>query len=628
MKLSLKKGVTSQSFLVFVQDSASTTGTGKTGIAYNAPSFSCYYARPRATPVAVTLATQTVTGAFSSGGWVELDATNMPGWYRFDPPDAAFATGVESVGFHFKGASGMAPLPLEIELEDIDRRDTVRAGLTALPNVASGSAGAVITAGTGTAQLSVSSGNVAGSVASVVGAVGSVTGNVGGNVTGSVGSVVGAVGSVAAGGIARASFAADTGLQAVRSNTAQAGGATSITLDASASATTNFYSGCWVYLTGGAGAGQTRLVTAYNGTTKVATVHPAWATNPDNTSTFAVLAAAHTDGVYGDLTGNVTGNVGGNVVGDVLGGVMGNLGGFAVGALEQLFLTDSGRTYASAVAGSVVKEIADNASGGGSAPTALEIADAVWDELRSGHVINGSFGQGIASVQGDVTGSVASVAGAVGSVTGNVGGNVTGTVGSVVGNVGGIAGTTTTLDALQTALSSAHGAGSWATATGFSTHSATDVWAVGARTITGGTITTYTGDTPQTGDAYAVVNSGTSGNAALKTLIDTVDTVADAIRARTDLIPDSPAAVGSAMTLTVGERNAIADAWLDRADAIEVGLTPRGAFRLVTAANAGKLSGAATATITISNAVADSKNRLIATVDESGNRTAITYDLT
>lgn len=65
-------------------------------------------------------------------------------------------------------------------------------------------------------------GNVVGSVASVTGAVGSVTGNVGGNVTGSVGSVVGAVGSVtgnvggnvtgsvgsvATGGIAAASFA-------------------------------------------------------------------------------------------------------------------------------------------------------------------------------------------------------------------------------------------------------------------------------------------------------------------------------------------------------------------------------------------------------------------------------------
>jgi hypothetical protein len=39
-------------------------------------------------------------------------------------------------------------------------------------------------------------------------------------------------------------------------------------------------------------------------------------------------------------------------------------------------------------------------------------------------------------------------------------------------------------------LAAAHGAGSWATATGFSTHSAADVWAVVTRTITGGELTT------------------------------------------------------------------------------------------------------------------------------------------
>lgn len=50
-------------------------------------------------------------------------------------------------------------------------------------------------------------------------------------------------------------------------------------------------------------------------------------------------------------------------------------------------------------------------------PTAAENADAVWDEARSGHATAGTFGEGIASVQG-------SVAGAVGSVTGNVGGSV------------------------------------------------------------------------------------------------------------------------------------------------------------------------------------------------------------
>lgn len=62
-------------------------------------------------------------------------------------------------------------------------------------------------------------------------------------------------------------------------------------------------------------------------------------------------------------------------------------------ALADLFNTDSGTDYASAVGGSVVKEIADNA--GGSALTEAGIADAVWDEARSGHVAAGSFGEGV-----------------------------------------------------------------------------------------------------------------------------------------------------------------------------------------------------------------------------------------
>lgn len=60
-------------------------------------------------------------------------------------------------------------------------------------------------------------------------------------------------------------------------------------------------------------------------------------------------------------------------------------------------------------------------------PTAAAVADAVWDEARADHTAAGSFGQGAASVQGNVTGSVGSVTGAVGSVTGAVG-SVTGGV--------------------------------------------------------------------------------------------------------------------------------------------------------------------------------------------------------
>lgn len=99
--------------------------------------------------------------------------------------------------------------------------------------------------------------------------------------------------SIADGAIDRATFAPDTGLQTTRSATAQAGStSTTLVLDAGASATTDFYVGEWTMLTGGTGSGQTRLCTAYNGTTKTATVTPAWAVTPDATSTFAVLGVA------------------------------------------------------------------------------------------------------------------------------------------------------------------------------------------------------------------------------------------------------------------------------------------------------------------------------------------------
>ena len=48
-------------------------------------------------------------------------------------------------------------------------------------------------------------------------------------------------------------------------------------------------------------------------------------------------------------------------------------------AIADLFNTDSGTTYSSAIAGSAVAEIADNA--GGSSLTEAGIADAVWDEV-------------------------------------------------------------------------------------------------------------------------------------------------------------------------------------------------------------------------------------------------------
>lgn len=74
--------------------------------------------------------------------------------------------------------------------------------------------------------------------------------------------------------------------------TAAAGGASTITLDATASADNDAYNNYSVTLTGGTGSGQSRRISDYVGSTKVATVSVAWTTNPDATSTYSVTKSS------------------------------------------------------------------------------------------------------------------------------------------------------------------------------------------------------------------------------------------------------------------------------------------------------------------------------------------------
>lgn len=75
----------------------------------------------------------------------------------------------------------------------------------------------------------------------------------------------------------------------LRTATAAGGGSSTITLDASASAGTDFFAGNVIQTITGTGAGQARVIISYNGTTKVATVDRAWATNPASGTVFQVL---------------------------------------------------------------------------------------------------------------------------------------------------------------------------------------------------------------------------------------------------------------------------------------------------------------------------------------------------
>jgi hypothetical protein len=79
--------------------------------------------------------------------------------------------------------------------------------------------------------------------------------------------------------------------------TAQAGSTnTTIKLRSGAAVNNGSYVGADVVILTGAGSGQTRTISAYNGTTKVATVSAAWTTTPNNTSTYQIGGGLGTTG--------------------------------------------------------------------------------------------------------------------------------------------------------------------------------------------------------------------------------------------------------------------------------------------------------------------------------------------
>lgn len=72
---------------------------------------------------------------------------------------------------------------------------------------------------------------------------------------------------------------------------AQAGTGTTITLPVDASSDDDYYNGYTIYISAGTGSGQKRVITDYDGTTKIATVEN-WNTSPDNTSTIFITSTA------------------------------------------------------------------------------------------------------------------------------------------------------------------------------------------------------------------------------------------------------------------------------------------------------------------------------------------------
>lgn len=69
---------------------------------------------------------------------------------------------------------------------------------------------------------------------------------------------------------------------------AQAGGIGNVTLEADASSTDGVYVGDLIYISTGTGAQQARIITGYDGTSKVANVSPNWLVQPDATSLYHI----------------------------------------------------------------------------------------------------------------------------------------------------------------------------------------------------------------------------------------------------------------------------------------------------------------------------------------------------
>ena len=82
--ISIKAGTTSYTEFIYL----STTGYTSSTIGLKA-----FYIRPGSNNTQITLVSQTVNGAWISGGFVEVDPINMPGLYRFDVPNEVLSSG-------------------------------------------------------------------------------------------------------------------------------------------------------------------------------------------------------------------------------------------------------------------------------------------------------------------------------------------------------------------------------------------------------------------------------------------------------------------------------------------------------------------------------------------------------
>ena len=105
--ITIAPGSTSQSIELYL---------GATGLTASTSGLSARYNRTRTASVSIPLVARTIAQAWTSGGFAEVDATNMPGVYRIDIPDAALAAGADDATIVVRGASGTNGAVMTVKL--------------------------------------------------------------------------------------------------------------------------------------------------------------------------------------------------------------------------------------------------------------------------------------------------------------------------------------------------------------------------------------------------------------------------------------------------------------------------------------------------------------------------------
>lgn len=311
MTLQINADQTDVTINVIIKDSSSG---GVTGLVFDSANLTCYYVRPGEAAAQLALVTQTVIGVHADGGFAEIDAINMPGIYRLDLSDAILASGANVVILMLQGAAGMVPTEIEIQLDLIDNfADEILTGAT--HNIQNSLGRRIREGGAPLIREEAAQGSGIGNNQIQLDAGASATDGaydpamvliIDGTGTGQTRLILEYDGIDKIATVDRNwkvnpdntsvfQILAFAGREHVNEGLARAGTASTIMLNALASDEDDVYIGQAIYIRSGTGEDQRKFVIAYNGITKIATVHTPWDVIPDTTSGYVMLPQATGD---------------------------------------------------------------------------------------------------------------------------------------------------------------------------------------------------------------------------------------------------------------------------------------------------------------------------------------------